>query len=334
MPRGAASSAPSPVVSVVIPTRNCLAYLPAALASVESQAVADIEVIVVDDGSNDGTADWLEARRQAAPWLTVLCARGGGPNAARNLGIATARASLVAFLDADDVWLTGKLRPQLAFHAADPEAILSFTNYRMVDPTGRNHGTCFDCLPGFCRVATAGVVGGGYLRLEQAHARLLAANMISTSTVVARRDALQNACGFDTGLRSAADWDLWLRLARAGPVAFTPALGTQHLIGRSGSVSADTRLRIACMRRIVAAHAPAVMAGPRGAAAVRQARSQILLTEVQMAQSEGRHWGAAAARLAALRHAPSGHLVRAFAGDLLRAAARWQRRSGRRAETA
>jgi hypothetical protein len=310
--------ATEPAVSVIIPARNCLAYLPAALASIEAQALPGLEVIVIDDASTDGTPDWLDAKRRTAPWLGVLRGRGQGPNVARNLGLAAARAPLIAFLDADDIWLPGKLRPQLAFHTADPEAAFSFTDYLHIDPEGITHGTCFEYWPAFHRVISD-LPGGNdsYHRLERAPAHLLAENVVGTSTVVARRNALQNATGFDTSLRSAADWDLWLRLARAGPVGFTPALGTRHLIRRPGSVSDDAPLRIACMRRIVAAHAPAIRAWPGGSRALRRARAHILMTEADFKRAHAAP-GATAADLAAFWQAPSKRLARALAADLIR----------------
>lgn len=196
-----------PEVSVVIPTRDCLAYLPAALSSIEAQGLRSFEVLVIDDGSLDGTAEWLGARASAVPWLRVIAAAGEGPSAARNRGIAAAHAPLIAFLDADDVWLPGKLDAQLAFHRGRPEVLLSFTDYLHVDPSGAECGTCFEYWPSFRAVILDGRAVRGYRPLERAPQRILAENVVGTSTVVARRDALQNASGFDASLRSAADWD-------------------------------------------------------------------------------------------------------------------------------
>lgn len=313
------SSSTKPVVSVIIPTRDCLPYLPTAIASVEAQAVAGVEILVIDDGSSDGSAEWLRAKQRSSPWLTLIEGFGDGPNAARNRGIEAAAAPLLAFLDADDSWLPGKLGPQLAFHQAAPDVSLSFTDYLHVDTAGHEYGTCFEYWPAFGKVATKAAVGSMYCRLSHASARLLAENVVGTSTVVVRKKAVQNLAGFDTSLRSAADWDLWLRLAAIGAVGFTTALGTNHIIHRTGSVSADGRLRIACMRRILATHAPAVVVGPGGAAAVRRARANVLATEADLARAEGRHRAAIAARLGSLWRTPSKRLARAATGDVLRA---------------
>lgn len=315
----AANTLTDPAVTVIIPARNCLRYLPAAIDSVKAQGVPNVEIIVIDDGSTDGAAQWLEAQSaEATPYLTTLAGGGEGPSVARNRGIAAARAPLLAFLDADDVWLPGKLVNQVAFHAANPETAFSFTNYLHVDPEGRSYGTCFEYWPAFRRIAKSASMPVSYQHLTSPHARLITENVVGTSTVMARRDALQNASGFDASLRYAEDWDLWLRLAVAGQVGFTAKLGVHYLMRRPGSASEDVRLRIECMRRIVATHAPAVAAAG-GAAALRRAWALVLMTEADLARSEQRHRAAVAADLAALCRAPSLHLARALLSDSLRA---------------
>lgn len=311
----------SPVVSVIIPAKDCLPYLPAAVASVEAQGVRDLEVIVVDDGSTDGSAEWLREKRRAAAWLTVLQGAGQGPAAARNRAIAAARAPLVAFLDAEDAWLPGKLRAQLAFHAADPEVGFSFMDCRR--PDIGSSGTWFGASPAFRRLAAkAAAAGGGFRRLERAPTLLLVAeSVVASCTVMARRELLQNAAGSDPLLHSAEDWGLWLRLACMAPVGFTPAIGAERAARRPGAARRDARPYIACMRRALAAHAPAVVIGKGGGAAVRRARAHILSAEADLARMEGRHHAAAAARLGSLWRAPSWRLLGAFSGDLLRAAA-------------
>jgi glycosyltransferase involved in cell wall biosynthesis len=90
---------PRPICSVVIPTFNTLDYLPAALASVVAQNLAGVEILVLDDGSSDGTDVWLTENAERIPGLRVFQGGGLGPARARNLLINNAKSNLVAFLD-------------------------------------------------------------------------------------------------------------------------------------------------------------------------------------------------------------------------------------------
>jgi glycosyltransferase involved in cell wall biosynthesis len=114
--RPGGSPEPAPLVSVVIPVYNCEKYLGEAIESVLAQTYRPIEVIVVDDGSSDHSAA-VAARFPAVRY----CAQPhAGPGAARNRGIALARGSFVAFLDADDLWVRDKVERQMAAFRADP----------------------------------------------------------------------------------------------------------------------------------------------------------------------------------------------------------------------
>jgi glycosyltransferase involved in cell wall biosynthesis len=115
-------------VSVIIPAWNAERYLAEALASVRAQTVAPLEILVVDDGSSDGGA----ALAAATPGVTVVAQAHAGVAAARNRGIARARGTLLAFLDADDLWEPRKLELQLASLAAAPElggAVCHYQNF-------------------------------------------------------------------------------------------------------------------------------------------------------------------------------------------------------------
>jgi glycosyltransferase involved in cell wall biosynthesis len=110
-------------ISVVIPVYNCERYLAEAVASIRAQTVAVDEILIIDDGSTDGTAE--VARALPAPVRHVRRAHEGGAQAL-NAGVAEARGEFIAFLDADDLWLPGKLAAQRAVLAADPAIDLVF----------------------------------------------------------------------------------------------------------------------------------------------------------------------------------------------------------------
>lgn len=97
-----AAEANGPLFSVVIPTYNRAAFVGETLASVFAQTFADFEIIVVDDGSTDGTAEFIRGLNAA---IRLICTANGGPGAARNRGVREARGRYVAFLDSDDLWL-------------------------------------------------------------------------------------------------------------------------------------------------------------------------------------------------------------------------------------
>jgi glycosyltransferase involved in cell wall biosynthesis len=112
-----------PSVSVIVPARNAASYLSEALESIRAQTRAPDQVIVVDDGSTDETAEIAEA--QAEP-VTLIKRSHGGVGAAVNSGLAAADGELISFLDADDLWTANKLEVQCAALAAEPKIDMVF----------------------------------------------------------------------------------------------------------------------------------------------------------------------------------------------------------------
>ena len=135
--------APLPRVSIVIPTFNRKRLLAEAIASVLAQGEQDFELIVVDDGSTDGTAEDLATRHADEPRLRVVRQTNGGSGPARNRGLAEARAPWTAFLDSDDLWDADYLERQLAFAEAHPDADLVIADLRLEGPWERDAATVF-----------------------------------------------------------------------------------------------------------------------------------------------------------------------------------------------
>jgi glycosyltransferase involved in cell wall biosynthesis len=117
----------NPSISVIVPAWNVERYLDEALDSALAQRPAPTEILVIDDGSTDGTAD-VAGRR--GPRVRCVRREHGGPAAARNAGIREARGELLAFLDADDVWLPGKLARQLEVLSGRPALGIVSTRIR------------------------------------------------------------------------------------------------------------------------------------------------------------------------------------------------------------
>src|SRR6266702_3015810 len=109
----------TPDVSVIIPTYNRRAMVRGAVASVLAQTHVSFELIVVDDGSSDGTVE--ELSRIPDERVRLVRIANSGPAAARNQGVAIANAAIIAFLDSDDLWMRSKLERQLEFMLAHPE---------------------------------------------------------------------------------------------------------------------------------------------------------------------------------------------------------------------
>lgn len=106
-----------PLVSVIVPVYNGAAFLAAALDSIRAQAYPALDILVIDDGSTDAS---IRIAAEAGGDVRVLSQAHQGPAAARNLGLAEAQAEFIAFLDADDLWPSGKLAAQMAWLVADP----------------------------------------------------------------------------------------------------------------------------------------------------------------------------------------------------------------------
>jgi glycosyltransferase involved in cell wall biosynthesis len=229
-------------VSVIIPAYNAESFLAAAIESVLAQTRPPVELIVVDDGSTDGSA------RIAAGYgrnVRCLTQRNAGVASARNNGAAQAASEWLAFLDADDIWLPQKLHRQL--EAIGDSDCACFTAIRVVDHGGHpreDRGTA-----------------GTRLDLE---AFLMHDDRIPQtipSTMLVRRDVFLSLGGFDEHLSTAADWDLLIRLRLYGTLAYVPE-PLVHYRRHASNMSRDVPLlerdsRLVLAKAFDAAHLPA-----------------------------------------------------------------------------
>jgi GT2 family glycosyltransferase len=198
--RPAAAPKPRPLVSVVVPVYNGARFLAAALESVFAQDYRPIEIIVVDDGSDDGSAEIA----RSFDGVRYLFQNNQGQAAARNVGVHAARGEFVAFLDADDLMLPGKISAQLNYLLQHPETACTLSGREI-----------------FCEPQ---VEPPTWLRdderpreeLDAAGAELEDLRAGGMSSVVFRRRALARAGGFDPDLRLVEDIDWLLRLREAG----------------------------------------------------------------------------------------------------------------------
>ncbi|MES9992327.1 MAG: glycosyltransferase [Candidatus Thiodiazotropha sp.] len=187
-------------ISVVIPTFNRAHTLPRALDSVLAQRYQPLEIIVVDDGSDDETATLIEARYRRCIYLRQA---NQGVSHARNSGIEKARGEWIAFLDSDDRWLANKLKVQI-------EALSASTRYRL------------------CHTNEQWIRNGVRVNQMLKHAksggrifqRCLPLCVISPSSVILHRSLFDEFGLFDTELPACEDYDLWLRICAREEVLF------------------------------------------------------------------------------------------------------------------
>lgn len=239
-------------VSVVIPAYNAEATIGRALRSIAGQTLLPAEIIVVDDGSADATAETARALQpELEPArLVVVTQPNAGAGAARNRAIAEATQSYLAFLDADDEWLPEKLARSMDVMRGD-DFVLVAHDYLDHTPSGDVHVDC-------------------RRRFEDGrdpYLSLYLKGYIPSISVVTRRDAVLACGGFDETLRNAQDFDLWLKLL-AGPetrfMLFGEALA-RYRHDAPNSIMSHTERRIACCRKIALRYLPALKA--RGASA-------------------------------------------------------------------
>jgi glycosyltransferase involved in cell wall biosynthesis len=185
------------LVSIVIPTYNSASFIGEAVDSCLAQTYPNCEIIVVDDGSTDGTRDLLES--QYGERIRYLYQPNAGPSAARNNGIRAARGAFIQFCDADDQLLPSKIERCMEVFQREPDLGVVYTRYQHVEVDGKTPAPLADppLLSGdtFCDL----LLSNG--------------NAILTSATLVRREALLEAGLFDERLWCSEDWDLFLRLA-------------------------------------------------------------------------------------------------------------------------
>jgi glycosyltransferase involved in cell wall biosynthesis len=192
-----------PVVSVVVPTFNRADLLGETLQSILAQTLRDLELIVVSDGSTDGTRAVVEGLGDPRVQF-IEQANSGGPAGPRNRGVRAARGKYVAFCDDDDLWLPEKLERQVALMERESDIALSYTE-------GENFGDS----DVFTRTSLRGRPVDDHFRA------LLYRNFITNSSVVVRRAVLAEVGAFneDRALRGTEDYEMWLRIARRHRIA-------------------------------------------------------------------------------------------------------------------
>jgi glycosyltransferase involved in cell wall biosynthesis len=242
-------------VSVILPTFNRWPMVGEAVESVLSQRFAGFELVVVDDGSTDGTANALA---RLGSRLRILSTPRRGVSAARNAGVAGSTGRYIAFLDSDDLWRPGKLARQIGFFEEHPKVEICQTEEIWIRNGIRVNPKAMHRKPS----------GDVFLRS-------LDLCLVSPSAVMLRRELFQRLGGFDETFPVCEDYDLWLRIAVNLPI---PLIADALVIKRGGHVDQLSRsmwgmdrYRVLALQKLLRAG----LAGSRRAAVIEVLRRKV-----------------------------------------------------------
>ncbi len=230
----------SKLVSVIIPTYNRAHCLIPTIQSALVQSYQPIEVLVIDDGSNDNTGDLIREHFQSDFRVRYVYQENARVCAARNHGLRLAQGDLIAFLDSDDLWKPWKLEVQIACLDHLPEAGMIWSDMEAIGPDGRlinsaylrtmyssylrfdgdklftNKTPLADVIP-----QRKDLAGNRLLWWGNIFSQMTTGNLVHTSTVLARRDRIEQVGAFNPDLDFAGeDYEYYLRICREGPVAY------------------------------------------------------------------------------------------------------------------
>ncbi len=203
-------------VSVLLTCYNHIRFLPEALAGVTAQTFTDYEIIAIDDGSTDGTRDWLS--NCDVPMTRIFNEQNLGTYGSLNVALQAASGEFIAILNDDDVWRPEKLARQVAVMDAHPHVGIVHTDGDFIDGDG-------NVIPGsplgfaFPRFETGDILAG-----------LLYENKIIASAALVRRQALLDLGGFNEAYFGSGDWEMWLRVCELWAAGFVPEPLTRYRV--------------------------------------------------------------------------------------------------------
>ncbi|MBD2665438.1 hypothetical protein B6N60_04428 [Richelia sinica FACHB-800] len=210
-----------PTISVIIPAYNCEKTIKGTINSVLNQNWNDFELIIINDGSRDGTLEIISQIDDTR--IKLFSFENAGGNVSRNRGLKYAIGEFVSFLDADDIWTSDKLASQLQALAENPQAAVAYSWTDYIDEHGK-----------FLLAGTHINVNG------DVYEKLLTNNFLENgSNPLIRKEAIISLGGFDESLNAAQDWDMWLRLAAKFEFVCVP---TVQILYRFSANSVSTNL--------------------------------------------------------------------------------------------
>ena len=247
------------LVSVVIPSYNRAYCIATTVDSVLAQTHKNVEILIVDDGSSDGTRDLIADRYRGEPRVRYIHQSNAGVSAARNHGLRLARGQFVALLDSDDIWLPWKVEAQLRCLEALPTAGMIWTDMDAIGPDGelqqRRYLTkMYSSYRKFTRdqlfresrplssidAGLARTLSDPQVFLGDIFSPMITGNLVHTSTVLLRRERFEKVREFDVDLRySGEDYDFHLRTCREGDVAYLDVSSILYQRGREDQLTVN-----------------------------------------------------------------------------------------------
>lgn len=209
-------------LSVVVPAYNASESIGSTLNAVLDVKGVELEVIVVDDGSTDELSVVIEPFIRDDSVSLIRQRNSGGPASPRNRGVAVSSGEYILFLDADDLVISEEIEAVLLALSRNSEAVMICSNFHVADQDlGIRIERNIDRYETFQALLTELTAPNTWqLSSEDALATLLQTNFVGTSSVIARRSALEAAGPFDESLRNLDDRDMWIRLAQLGPILY------------------------------------------------------------------------------------------------------------------
>lgn len=214
-------------VSVIIAAYNAERYIQGAIESALSQTYKDIELIVVDDGSIDRTAEIVKNFDSKVEYIRHT--ENKGLSAARNRGISKAKGEYIAFLDADDVWMPTKIEDQIGLFESNKDLALVYSNCYKINRLGIEMGMLFDPIK---------------LHRGFVFEKFLSDSFIATSSVVMKKQVLNELGVFDERLFVSQDFDLYLRVAEYHKIDFVGSPLVKYRIHPNALSSKERKLML------------------------------------------------------------------------------------------
>jgi GT2 family glycosyltransferase len=239
----------TPLLSVIVPTYNRAYCLPRTIDSVLAQNYPRFEIILIDDGSQDGTGTLVAHRYGHDPRIKYVYQDNQGVTVARNQALCRAQGDYIALLDSDDVWMPWKVRLQLACFRACPEIGMVWTDMEAVGPKGNVVNPAYlrtmyhayrwfnlaELFPRSYSLADHSLLpelSGSRLHVGEIFSQMVMGNLVHTSTVMLTRERFEKVRSFNEALRvSGEDYDFHLRTCREGPVGFVDTASIQYQTG-------------------------------------------------------------------------------------------------------